>query len=274
MLICSIVACGKVADESYDKEQGMIEKIESLKGFVREIGEEEYRLYEEIVRMTNAGELSEQQLEEKTKEYAARINAIFYIGNRLDIYEPFSWEVLQFRMEQENDKRREKLKRNEPVYGLQQFEERTFFQYELENLTSDIKNVMLGEITPEELGNGPREFYEAHQEEFKLLEGVTYETNENGNTEILTSDRMGLKSMRNIEPAFLDFINEAREGDVYTAKLPDGTKIERKIIKMEYNEMGFENHKENAIIAYVDRALFEQLVAIVAENNPVSFSDE
>ncbi|MBR5578447.1 MAG: hypothetical protein IKW28_05565 [Lachnospiraceae bacterium] len=266
--------CSKEETKEEGKPQGILEMIRSLKGHVRVIGEEEYALYQEITRMMEQEGLSEEENREKTIEYAARINAIFYLGNRLELYEPFSMEVLKLRMDQENEKRREKLAKNEPVYGLQQFELRTFLQYELENLTSDIKAEILSKITEEELGEGPKEYYETHENEFRYLESVTYEAAQNGSSEIITRDRMELRSMRNSEPAFLDFINEAAEGDVYEEVSPEGEEISRKVIEIKYGALGYENNRENAVIAYMERVLFDSLIEAVANNNPIEIKEE
>lgn len=275
LFIIFTAGCSKTdVSKNITEQQGILAKIQNMQGYVRVIGPEEYELYKEMV-LQEEGNLSGSRLEEETREYAERINALFYLGNRLDLYEAYSLEVLKLRMEEENEKRRIKLEKNEPVYGLQQFEIRSFLQYEMTNLERDIKDHILSQITREELGDKPKQFYQDHEEEFRLLKSVTYQLTMEEETRTITADRMNLRSMRNADMALVDFINEAKVGDVYEEPRVDGEGVFRtvKIVDLEYEPMGYEANRENAIIAYVETVLFEELLEMVADNNPPEYAE-
>ena len=143
------------------------------------------------------------------------------------------------------------------------------------NLERDIKDHILSQITREELGDKPKQFYQDHEEEFRLLKSVTYQLTMEEETRTITADRMNLRSMRNADMALVDFINDAKVGDVYEEPRVDGEGVFRtvKIVDLEYEPMGYEANRENAIIAYVETMLFEELLEIVADNNPPEYAE-
>ena len=106
-------------------------------------------------------------LKEKVKEYARKVNAIFFLGDKLGLCEPFSFELLKLRMEQENQSRKLKLENEEIIYGLEQFSLETFYQYTLDNLKTKIHSYLEEHIDAGIL-NLAKKYYEENKNLFKF----------------------------------------------------------------------------------------------------------
>ena len=214
-------------------------------------------------------EISPKELERRIRDYANEVNAVFYLGNRLNLCEPYSLELLQMRMEQENDSRRLKQERKEVIYGLEEFTLETYFQYEMARLTVNIQT-FLEEHLDEEILKQAQIYYAAHPEAFKRREAVTYELTINGKTRKQAADLHKLSLMGKADKGLADFLEGAEPGDIYEDEQNgEGRKIELK--EIQYSEPGFAQNKEAAVSAYLTQKLYPSLIETVAENNPVEF---
>ncbi|MGN0306396.1 MAG: hypothetical protein ACI4D2_09615, partial [Lachnospiraceae bacterium] len=134
LLLILIFGSGCRKENTTTESIGLIQMIEGYKGYTRKISREEYDFYAYFVTRELPEEISPKELERRIRDYANEVNAVFYLGNRLNLCEPYSLELLQMRMEQENDSRRLKQERKEVIYGLEEFTLETYFQYEMARL--------------------------------------------------------------------------------------------------------------------------------------------
>lgn len=243
--------------------------FEEYKGYTRVITQEEYDFYEYFVKRDLSENVNDEELERKVKSYANKINAAFYLGNQLGLCEPYSFEALQLRMEQENSSRQVKLAQGEVIYGLEQFDLQTYFQYTLDNLEASLKGY-LEENADDEILKMAETYYEAHEEEFRNRVEVVYEEIIGNTIETVTADADMISYIGKADPGLADFLGIAETGDVYEDE-KDYQK--RKIILKEitYNEDGFENHADLALYRFVRNELYDQIITKVAENNPLEF---
>ena len=57
--------------------------------------------------------MSEEEKAQKVKEYINSVNAVFYLGEKLGLCEPYSFGEMKLRMEQENASRKAKKQRKQ-----------------------------------------------------------------------------------------------------------------------------------------------------------------
>lgn len=266
VLLILLAGCG---NQEKKQEETLVETVKEYKGYEREIGQEEYDFYTYFVKREVSEELSTQELEKKIKDYANEINALFYLANKQGLCEPYSYENLKMRMEQENELRKLKKEKGETFYGPEQFTLEQFFQYTKDITEASLRTYIEGWVDDAVMENA-KIYYEENKEKFQIREAVTYKVTQNDITETITADRAQLNILANAEPALADFLEAGQENEQYEDVQSDGKRMVI-IQEIRYNEDGFDANREAAVSAYIQQQLYPQLLQIVAENNPVSF---
>ena len=253
-----------------DKEQGgILKELSDFRGYTRVVSSEEYEFYQYFVKRDLPGEVSEAELDRLVREYASKVNAVFYLGNRLGFCEPYSFEMLKLRTEQENTNRQIQLEQGEVVYGLEQFTVENYFQYTMDNLQADLQGY-LEEHADKEIQKLAKDYYRAHEEEFIYRKEVVYEQTLDGVTEELTADTNMLSVFGKSDMGLADFLGTAQEGDTYQ---DDRDGKDRTIILKEiiYSEKGYKNNQEMAVYLLIREELYDQVIENTALNNPLEF---
>lgn len=252
-----------------EKTPGLLEKIDSYRGLSRVVSQEECDFYAYFVERDLGEEVSEEEFEKLVKEYAGRVNAVFYLGSRLDLCEPYSFESLKLRLEQENADRQAKKADGAVIYGLEQFTLKTYFQYTMDNVEASLRGYLEANAD-EEILKMAKDYYEAHKEEFLYREEVVYEQWIDGEKETVTADSDMLSYIGKAEPGLADFLGIAEVGDIYEDEKNDQDRI---IVMKEISdsEDGYENHAQMALYRLVRFELYDSIIEAVAKNNPVEF---
>lgn len=254
----------------FGENTGILNEIYGYKGYSRTIVREEYEFYEYFVKRDLSGKESDEEVEELVKEYAARVNALFYLGNKLGYCEPYSYEAIQLRMEQENTSRQNRIAAGEVVYGLEQFGSlQIYFQYLMDSVQVSIQGY-LEEHADAEIRKMAKAYYEEHEDAFISIEEVVFEQTIDGITETITADAETISFYGKSDAGLADFIAAAQEGDVYEDIINDQ---KRRIVLKEvtYTEGGYEDNEEIALYSFVRNELYDTVIRKVAENNPVTF---
>lgn len=252
-----------------EKTPGLLDKIDSYKGYIRVISQEEYDFYSYFVERDLGEEVSEEELRTLVEAYAAKVNAVFYLGNQLELCEPYSFEAMQLRLEQENASRQAKLDEGEVVYGVQQFTLNTYFQYTMDNLQASLMGY-LEENADREILKMAEKYYEAHREDFRSRTEVVYEQQLGGVTEMITADADMISYFGKSDPGLADFLGGAEIEDVYE----DETNYEPRTIvlkEISYSKDGYKNNAEMALYRLVRNELYDSVIETVVKNNPVEF---
>ena len=215
------------------------------------------------------GKVSDEEFDSLVKVYANEVNAVFYLANRIGFCEPYSFEVLEMRMQQENTKRQIQLEEGEVVYGLEQFTLETYFQYTLDNLQASLQGY-LEEYADEEMMNLAKEYYQAHEEDFIYRKEIVYEQTVDGVTETVTADVDMLSVLGKADIGLADFLGSAQVGDTYA---DDRDYQDRRVTIKEitYSEKGFKNNEQMALYLLIREELYEKVINMVAGNNPLEF---
>lgn len=269
VVIAAFVTTLFIAKEQKEKTSTLLEGLYSYQGYTRVISEEEMEFYRYFVERDLPNDTDENEITEKVKEYANEVNAIFYLGNKLGFCEPYSFEALKLRMEQENTERKISLEQGEVVYGLEEFSLEIYFQYVMDNVESDLQS-FLEENADEGIYSRAETYYQEHEEDFIYRKEVTYEQTLDGVTQTLTADVDTLSLLGKTDTAMADFLQMAESGEIYEDTTEEG---ERRILLKEitYSDKGYENNVEMALYRVVRDELYDEVIKTVAMNNPVSF---
>lgn len=256
--------------EMTEKKSGILEEIYGYSGYSRTISEEEYEFYQYFVERDLSGEVSEETLKELVEAYAGEVNATFYLGNKLGFCEPYSYDALKLRMDQENALRKTKQENGEVIYGVQQFQSLSiYFQYSLDQVQTAICGY-LEQNADQEILKMAEEYYEEHRESFQSIAEIVYEQTINGVTETLSADAEMLNFYGKSDKGLADFLGCAQVGDVYEDSYNDQ---ERTIVLKDvtYTAAEYENSKNMALYSFVKEELYAAVISRVAQNNPVAF---
>ena len=264
MVLLATVACG-----SSEQSANLLDMIDSYRGYTRIITNEEYDFYKYFVERDLPEPVSDEKLEELVKEYAGEVHAVFYLGNRLGFCEPYSFEAMELRVDQENTQRQLMLEQGEVVYGLEQFTKETYFLYTMDNLKASLQGYLEAQAD-EEILKRAEAYYEAHEEQFIYRKEVHYEQSLDGVTESIIADVDMLSFLGKADMGLADFLGIAEVGDVYEDDR-DGQARRVVITKIIYSEKGYEYNADMALYRLVRDELYDEVIKIIAKNNPVQF---
>ena len=245
----------------------LLEEIRNLKGYIRVISKEEYEFYTYLAGRDLPSDMEESVKEEKILQYANEVNAVYYLGNYLGLCEPYSFSVLQKKMEEENLNRRKRLEKNEPVYGLKQFELTSYFQYTLDNLEIEIINY-LTQQEDNELKKNAEKYYDDNQEAMIYRARVTYQVEAEGKVREETATREELLRRVKVEGPYAEFLLSAEVGEKYK-KTDDGITSVITIVKIEEETSQYKQAPELYLKHYILDQIYPELIQQISKNNPV-----
>lgn len=264
MLLIGLFLCG-----CQTKESGILHEIRSLRGYTRVVSQEEYDFYQYFVERDLAEEISVEELDKRVKEYAGKVNAVFYLGNRLDLCEPYSFSALKLRMEQENVSRQAKIAEGEVVYGLQQFTLENYFQYVMDQVQVDIQGY-LQERADAEILKMAKTYYREHKEEFRGITEIVFDETLDGVTETITADADTLGLYGKADMGLADFLGTAEVGQIYT-DVKNGQQRSVVVKNVTYSKESYKSNAEMALYRLIRDELYETLIQTVNDNNPLEF---
>ena len=249
-----------------EKIPKVVSQIKDYKGYTRIISQEEFQFYKSFVEKQNPKEKNQQYLDKKTREYANYVNAEFYLGSKLGLCAPYSFEHLKLQMEQENDSRKVKIANDEKVYGLEEFTLQTFFQYQLDNLEIDICNY-LQQNTDKAMIKAAKKYYEEDENKVNIRSEVVYEVTQDGEKETIKVDREQLNFLGKSDIGLADFLETGNINDLYRDE-KDSQEREVIIKEIKNETSGFEENQDAVIYSYIRTELYPEMIQTLAENNP------
>lgn len=262
------VGCRKREEENIPE---MMELVGDYQGYTRTIGGEEFEFYQYFVEREASERTGEEELRGQVMEYANKVNAIFFFGNKLELCEPYSFELLKLRMQQENDRRQLRLEKGEPVYGLEQFDLSSYFQYTIENLENSIISY-LTDAAGEETVREAKDYFKEHSSERKIRTEVVYELLAGEKKETVTADREQLNFMGKADKGLADFLETAEIGACFEDD-QDGDLRKVTVKEIHYEEADLEKQPEAAVENYIYEVVYPQLIEKIAQENPLEYQE-
>lgn len=271
VLLAMLFLIGFLIKDVVGKEKipKIVSQIKDYKGYTRIISQEEFQFYKSFVEKQNPKEKNQQYLDKKTREYANYVNAEFYLGSKLGLCAPYSFEHLKLQMEQENDSRKVKIANDEKVYGLEEFTLQTFFQYQLDNLEIDICNY-LQQNTDKAMIKAAKKYYEEDENKVNIRSEVVYEVTQDGEKETIKVDREQLNFLGKSDIGLADFLETGNINDLYRDE-KDSQEREVIIKEIKNETSGFEENQDAVIYSYIRTELYPEMIQTLAENNPAEF---
>ena len=271
VLLAMLFLIGFLIKDVVGKEKipKVVSQIKDYKGYTRIISQEEFQFYKSFVEKQNPKEKNQQYLDKKTREYANYVNAEFYLGSKLGLCAPYSFEHLKLQMEQENDSRKVKIANDEKVYGLEEFTLQTFFQYQLDNLEIGICNY-LQQNTDKAMIKAAKKYYEEDENKVNIRSEVVYEVTQDGEKETIKVDREQLNFLGKSDIGLADFLETGNINDLYRDE-KDSQEREVIIKEIKNETSGFEENQDAVIYSYISTELYPEMIQTLAENNPAEF---
>lgn len=267
LLILGIVIV--VSIRNHDDTNQVIEDLKNYQGYTRVVKQEEYEFYQYFVERNIGTEISSEEMDEKVKAYINEVNAVFYLGNQYGLCEPYSFELLKLRMEQENESRKVKQKEEEVVYGLTEFTLETYFQYVYTNLETDIQDY-LADNSGGQMIQDAKNWYEDSMKDSQIVESITYQVTQDGVTEKLVADQTQLKFLGKADMGLADFLSTAKVNDRYEDD-QTGSYREIVVLDIQYTKEEFEGNELAVIADYIRQKVYPMVIEQVKEQNPVEF---
>lgn len=267
LLVLGIVIV--VSIRNHDDTNQVIEDLKNYQGYTRVVKQEEYEFYKYFVERNIGTEISSEEMDEKVKAYINEVNAVFYLGNQYGLCEPYSFELLKLRMEQENESRKVKQKEEEVVYGLTEFTLETYFQYVYTNLETDIQDY-LADNSGGQMIQDAKDWYEESMKDSQIVESITYQVAQDGVTEKLVADQTQLKFLGKADMGLADFLSTAKVNDRYEDD-QTGSYREVVVLDIQYTKEEFEGNELAVIADYIRQKVYPMVIEQVKEQNPVEF---
>ncbi len=244
-----------------------------LSGYSRTIGKEELAFYSGIVRRELEDRDDTEEIDRRARDYAAEMNAQFYLAEKLGIMQPFSFEQLQAQMEQENASRARKKERGETFYGPTKFDLTGYYLFTTSNLRLQLTEA-LADRAGRRTKAGSKAFYEKNMDRYVARDDITYTVWEQGtqDKQTHTVTLSDLRTLEKLDQDLLRILTDYKKGASFAYE-KDGVALAGVIDDKVLEYKPYEDIQRIVVQEYIDTELFDTLVERVAADNPVSFED-
>lgn len=251
------------------KEESVLEQLQSKNGYIRTVGAEEYEFFKKLVDRDSSEELTEEELETRTKEKVNRVNAEFLLANQMGLCNPYSFESFQRDMENENSRRKLKKEKNEVFYGPEKFDLITYYNYVSGNLKLDMV-AYITENADSQVLDGAEAYFEEYAENYKTIGEINYLLTEGNKTQELVLLREEMSTLEKTDSTLFEFLYYGKEDDTMQYSYMDSQRTVQ-IISVEYEELSFENNVERVMRDYISNVYLEDWIQKIEEESPVEF---
>lgn len=254
-----------------EEGEGLIAGLSSFQGSSRTVSQAEYDFFRARAERSTGPQRSEEELDQLAREQITAVSARFSLGNHLGLCEPYSFEALAYRMEQENIIRKAKADSGEAVYGAVQFTLESYLDYLDSNLETDIVSFLVDNADRSMLEQA-RTYYDSHTASFSKLVSVTYELEDGeglNTTETLSADE--LRSLQNTDSPLSEFLSSAQPGEVLEYQSFGGAAQRATFVEAKWEVPAFEDAVPIAVRTWLNAEIMDGLYADVAQNAPVVF---
>ena len=248
-------------------ENGVLTQLKEKDGYLRTVGAEEYAFFEKLVLRNSASELSEEELKSQTEKNINRANALFMLGNRMELCTPYSFESFQLNLEHENSQRKLKKEKGEVFYGPVEFTLNTYYEYVTGNLKLDMVRFITDNADSEVL-DGAKAYFEEHKESYNTIESVTYHLTKDGKTEKQMVLYKDFSTLEKTDEELFTFLYNGKEGEVLESVYQESSRT-IEILSVKYEELTFKNHAERVMRDYITNVYLENWLCQIEADYPV-----
>lgn len=247
-----------------------METLTTASGQSRRVSTEEYEFFYKLVRRDSKNRGDEEALQEETKAFIRRQNAMFCAAEQAGLCEPFSYERMRQDMEQENARRAEMKAAGERIYGLEQFDLNSYYSYMSSNLELALQQY-LAEQASDEMEEEARRYYREHLSDYQTINTATYQKEEDGAQETVTLSLFDMRTLINVNEELFEFLLTSEPGDRLTQTGSDGKEAVYVFQSRDVLTASFEDAYSTVMKDYIVNECYEDILSEVAIHNPVVF---
>lgn len=268
--VVTLVGFYHTSDE--EKYSGITNQILSYSGYSRVIEQEEFDFYNHLARREVDDYHNNELLDESTKAVIQTANAQFYLGNKLGLYGPYSFVNLQEQMKLENTKRRIDKENGKAIYGPEQFDIYSYYQYVSSNLEVEIIDYLAANAD-EAMLTKARTYFRENIEVYDHPEQIVYSLTENGYTEEHSIDWGQLNSLENSDSTLAQILRAGHVGQEFSYSFGD---IQRTgiIQAIKGSKTDFEQQIMAIKSDFLKSGYYRELLQEVGNNNPVAYAEK
>lgn len=255
--------------ETKPEEQGVLDELKNETGYIRTIEDDEYEFFKTLVIRDLSEELSDEEIEEKTKQKINRVNAEFLLANQMGLCKPYSFESFKRDMENENSQRKIKKEKNEVFYGPEEFDLISYFNYVSGNLKLDMVEYIT-ENADREVNDGAKAYFEENKETYRTIEQIEYVFVEDESTQEEILLRQDMSSLEKTDSELFEFLYYGKEGDKLSYSY-NGAQREVEITSIVYETLNYSNYAERVMRDYITNIYLEDLILNIEKKNLVEF---
>lgn len=268
-LIAAVLAWIFYSGANFSKEESVLEQLKNKNGYIRTVGKEEYEFFLKMVDRDLPEDISDEELDIKTKEKINRVNAEFMLANQMELCSPYSFESFKRDMENENSQRKLKKEKNEVFYGPEKFDLITYYDYVSGNLKLDMVTYITENADSDVLA-GAEAYFEEYAENYQTIEKIKYLLTEGDNTQELILLREEMSTLEKTDSVLFEFLYYGKKDDTMQYLYNDSQRTVQ-ILSVEYEELSFKNNMERVVRDYITNVYLEDWIQKIEEENPVEF---
>lgn len=255
---------------SAQQEESLLEQMKDKQGYIRTVGLEEYEFFKKLVDRDLPEDVTEEELDARTREKVNRANAEFMLASWMDLYKPYSFESFQRDMENENSQRKIKKENNEVFYGPEKFDLITYYSYVSANLKLDMVSYITENADATVL-DGAKAYFEEHADNYLTIKKICYLLTEDGNTQEMVLEREELSSLEKTDSTLFEFLYYGKENDTMEYFYNEKQRTVQ-FLSVEYEELSLKNNIERVVRDYITNVYLEDWILKIEEENPVEFN--
>lgn len=229
----------------------------------RTVTPEEYKFFSQITAKQGVG-----SDEAAVKNFIAEISAEFYLGSKMDLCEPFDYQVFQYRTQAENQDRAMKKVTGQLYYGPDSFSEESYFEYIHSRLRSDMLSWLVAKRDGD-MVEAARQFFKDNEKRFAAIKTVTYELTRDGVTEEKVLEDTMFRTMGQSDPTLMDALEKCEIGE--SRELKDGTGRTVKKLDIKTEITPFEDQEPYVVELWLNNEVLDKLISAVADNSKLVF---
>lgn len=250
---------------SVEKPQ-IITQLEELKGYTRTVSDEEKDFYRDLLK---DGISENEDLEKAVEEKINEDNALYLISEKMDLTQPYSFQLLKDNMESENRTRKAKLQQGIVFYGKEEFTLEEYYDWNLSNVKTDVVEYLYSECA-DYYRDECEKYYDENSDLYREISNITFVLEENGESQEKTLTGEDLSSLAKSDSDLYTALYNGEEGEEIVVENSNESRRVL-IVSKEFTTTTFDEAYVMVMRDYLSNCVLEDLVKMVSSNNPVEY---
>lgn len=246
-------------------------QLRQITGVSVTMGKEESEFYRSLAQKELTEQGAAAPSSGNTVLYASKVYACFLAGERLGISAPYSFEGLKADMDKENQERRVQKEKGEKLEGPEQYELPQYLSLRLEQVNQAIVE-KLAENPSRTIRQNSQAYWEANRDQFAVVREIAVHQKRDKTESKTVFKKEDLNKLRDSNPRLYDLLSNAKQGQTFEYEY-DGDIESIEILSVKTETADYEEVTQQALIAYLSKVEYPQLIDLIAQNNPVQLTE-